>query len=158
MMSSILRVIIIMIHPLLAIGILFWMHKQYQYRNKRLELRDQVAYNYRAQHEKSGRRIHRSALIVTIIGFISNFIVGFSENNNYSSLFPSSLHGWFGIIGIILLSYIVRSGKIVKSNRESGKAFTYELQKHGRASDLVMMLLILHAFLGFIYLFQLLVF
>ena len=156
-MMAILRTAIILIHPLLAICILYWMNKQYQYRNKRLELRGEAADNYRNQHEKSGRLLYRSALIVVTLGFISNFIIGYTVGDSYFSLLPSSLHGWFGIIGIVLLTFIVRSGKIVKSNRESGKAFVYELQRHGRASDLVMILLVLHAFIGFIYLFQLLV-
>ena len=107
-MMAILRTAIILIHPLLAICILYWMNKQYQYRNKRLELRGEVADNYRNQHEKSGRLLYRSALIVVTLGFISNFIIGYTVGDSYFSLLPSSLHGWFGIIGIVLLTFIVR--------------------------------------------------
>ncbi len=152
-----LQTVIIFIHPLFAIGILFWMYKQYQYRSKRLELRGIEAKKYRENHEKSGVLIFRSVLVVITIGFITNSGIGFASGEGYYSLFPSSLHGWFGIMGLILLTILVNSGKTVKALRESSKAFGFELQRHGRASDLVMILLVLHAFIGFIYLFQLLV-
>ena len=154
---SMLQTVIIFIHPLLAIGILYWMYKQYQYRSKRLELRGMAAKKYRDKHEKSGVLIYRSVLVVVTIGFITNSSIGFAGGEGYYSLFPSSLHGWFGIMGIILLTIIVNTGKTVKAHRESRKPFGLELQRHGRASDLVMILLVLHAFIGFIYLFQLLI-
>ena len=115
------------------------------------------AQKYRENHEKSGVLIFRSVLVVITIGFITNSGIGFASGEGYYSLFPSSLHGWFGIMGLILLTILVNSGKTVKALRESSKAFGFELQRHGRASDLVMILLVLHAFIGFIYLFQLLV-
>tara|TARA_B100001750_G_C15496656_1_gene594619 strand:- start:541 stop:945 length:405 start_codon:yes stop_codon:yes gene_type:complete len=132
------------------------MYCQYQYRKKRLELRGDMAENYREKHEKSGVLIYRSALVVVTIGLITNFSIGFSSGEGYLSILPSSLHGWFGIIGIILLSILVNTGKKVKKLRESRKTFGLELKKHGRASDLIMAMLMLHAFLGFIYFFQLL--
>ena len=73
------------------------------------------------------------------------------------SVFPSALHGWFGIVGIVVLTITVRKGRLVKKQRDTGEKFTFELQRHGRASDVMMVLIVLHAFLGFIYLFQLLV-
>ena len=154
---SMLQAVIIFIHPLFAIGILYWMYKQYQYRSKRLELRGRAAIKYREKHEKSGVLIYRSVLVVITIGFITNSSIGFASGEGYYSLFPSSLHGWFGIMGLILLTITVNTGKTVKAHRESDKSFSFELQKHGRASDIVMILLALHAFIGFIYLFQLLI-
>ena len=155
---SLLQTVIIFIHPLLAIGIIYCMYKQYMYRSKRLEFRGMAAKKFREKHEKSGILIYRSVLVVVTIGIITNSSIGFSSGEGYYSFFPSSLHGWFGLMGIILLTIMVNTGKTVKSHRESGKTFGFELKRHSRASDLVMILLALHAFIGFIYLFQLLVF
>ena len=154
--TSFLNSVIIFLHPLLAGVLIYWMYKQYQYRSKRLELRGETAKKFRTEHEKSGLLIYRSALVVVTIGLITNYCIGFTKGEGKYSFLPSSFHGWLGIIGIILLTILVNSGKTVKRLRESKESFAFELKKHGRASDFVMAMLIIHAFLGFIYLFQLL--
>jgi hypothetical protein len=45
---------------------------------------------------------------------------------------------------------------MVRDQREAGEKFALELQRHGRASDVIIILMLFHAFLGFLYLLQLL--
>ncbi len=154
---GIAEVVILLLHPIFSLIVIFWMYKQYNHRKNRRELRGQQAKDARESHERVGETLYRSALGVIAVGFIVNLSFGWVGGEGYSSVFPSALHGWFGIVGIVVLTITVRKGRLVKKQRETGEKFTLELQRHGRASDVMMVLIVLHAFLGFIYLFQLLV-
>jgi len=55
---------------------------------------------------------------------------------------------------LILLWLVVRYGRETTSNKENGEKFSEQRMKHGRAADLVMVLVMFHSFLGFIYTFQ----
>jgi|TARA_B110000881_G_C18592883_1_gene529268 hypothetical protein len=149
--------VILLLHPLLSLVVIYWMYKQYSHRKNRRELRGQQAKDSRESHERVGETLFRSALAVIAIGFFVNFSVGWIGGEGYLSVIPSALHGWFGVVGIAVLTITVRKGRLVKKQRESGQKFALELQRHGRASDVMMVLIVLHAFLGFVYLFQLLV-
>lgn len=153
---SVVEVVILLLHPLFSLIVIYWMYKQYSHRKNRRELRGQQAIDARESHEQVGEKLFRSALAVIAIGFIVNFSFGWFDGEGYLSLFPSALHGWFGVVGIVVLTFTVRKGRLVKKQRESGQKYALELQRHGRASDVMMVLILLHAFLGFIYLFQLL--
>lgn len=154
---DVVEAVILLLHPLFSLIVIYWMYKQYSHRKSRRELRGQQAKDSRDYHERVGETLYRSALAVIAIGFFVNFSVGWIGGEGYQSMFPSALHGWFGVVGIAVLTITVRKGRLVKKQRESGQKFALELQRHGRASDVMMVLIILHAFLGFIYLFQLLV-
>ena len=154
---NVVEVVILLLHPLFSLIVIYWMYKQYGHRKNRRELRGQQAIDARESHEQVGEKLFRSALAVIAIGFIVNFSFGWIDGEGYLSLFPSALHGWFGVVGIVVLTITVRKGRLVKKQRESEQKYALELQRHGRASDVMMVLILLHAFLGFIYLFQLLV-
>jgi hypothetical protein len=49
---------------------------------------------------------------------------------------------------------VVRYGRDTVSSKEQGEKFSTQRMKHGRAADLVMILIMFHSFLGFIYTFQ----
>ena len=78
------------------------------------------------------------------------------EGDATSDLLPQSIHGYTGPIGLILLWIVVRHGRETVSNKENGEKFSAQRMKHGRAADLVMILIMFHSFLGFIYVFQVL--
>lgn len=153
---GVVEVVILLLHPVFSLIVIYWMYKQYSHRKNRRELRGEQATNAREFHERVGEKLFRSALAVITIGFVVNFSFGWVGGEGYMSVFPSALHGWFGIVGIVVLTITVRKGRLVKKQRESGQKFALELQRHGRASDVMMVLILLHAFLGFIYLFKLL--
>jgi hypothetical protein len=153
---GVVGVIILLLHPLVALTIIYWMYKQYSYRQKRRELRGQEAKDARQSHERIGEIVYRSALAAIGLGLLANFYVGWMAGEGNWSILPSSFHGWLGFVGFGVLTVTIRKGRLVKKQRESREKFALELQRHGRASDVMMPLIFLHAFLGFIYLFQLL--
>ena len=82
---------------------------------------------------------------------ISGFLV---EDDWTSDLLPQNIHGFSGPIGLVLLWSVVRYGRKTAEKKQENESFTVERTKHGRASDLMMALVMIHAFLGLIYTFQ----
>ena len=92
---------------------------------------------------------------MVVVGFLANTLNGLADGESATAVVASHLHGWFGILGLILLTILVRKGRLTKAQREAGESFSLERERHGRASDIIVILMVIHAFLGFIYLFQL---
>jgi len=149
--------VILALHPLFGVGIIIWMYKQYSYKKSRQELRGEMAKKARTSHEHSGLQIYRFALASTILGIFINARIGYFAGEGIIGLFPSGLHGWFGILGIVLLTFTINKGKLVKKQRQERVSFALNLKRHSRSSDIIMILIVFHAFLGFIYLFKLIV-
>ena len=49
-----------------------------------------------------------------------------------------------------------KHGRITRTLKESGEPFVRSKQTHGKISDVMMILIIIHAFLGFLYLLKIL--
>jgi len=56
----------------------------------------------------------------------------------------------------VLLFVLARMGRQARDARNEGKKFKHIAMRHGRAADLVVVLVFLHAFLGFLYIFAVL--
>ena len=61
-----------------------------------------------------------------------------------------------GPVGFALLFMLARMGRQARDARHEGKKFKHIALRHGRAADLVVVLVFLHAFLGFLYIFAVL--
>ena len=61
-----------------------------------------------------------------------------------------------GPVGFALMVAMTRYGKQARAQREAGESFAAAKLKHGRAADLIIYLVFIHAFLGFIYTFDVL--
>jgi hypothetical protein len=55
-----------------------------------------------------------------------------------------------------MMIYVWKLGRKTKSQKDSGERFVRTKEVHGRISDVVGMLALLHAFLGFLYLLSIL--
>ena len=109
------------------------------------------------RHQKHGEYILWAGISLALIAFIARAISGYIvEGDATSDLLPQSIHGYTGPIGLILLWIVVRHGRETVSNKENSEKFSAQRMKHGRAADLVMILIMFHSFLGFIYVFQVL--
>ena len=73
-----------------------------------------------------------------------------------AEIWPTNIHGITGPIGILILWQLSKMGKRTKTAREQGDSFSNLKLKHGRMADLVIALVFIHAFLGFLYLFAVL--
>ena len=103
----------------------------------------------------SGVMGHQQVILVICLAFVSK-IIYFQINNGvvtFSDLIPNHFHGWAGIIGLFLMIYLRHLGIEASKNRKSQKPYGKISNLHGRISDVMMYLVVIHAFLGFLYLF-----
>ena len=152
---SVVRTIIMQIHPLLAVILVIWLVRQYGWRKRGMALRGEERKESLKRHQKHGEFILWAGISLDLIAFIARAISGYIEQGDATSdLLPQSVHGYTCPIGLILLWLVVRYGRETVSSKENGEKFSAQRMKHGRAADLVMVLIMFHSFLGFIYTFQ----
>ena len=154
---DIVRIIVLLLHPALATGLLGWIWWQYSWRKKSYDLEGDERKKALAQHEKYGDRLIWAAFVVICIAFMSRAFIAWRENESIlASLIPQSLHGYMGPIGFVLLFLLARMGRRARDARNHGEKFAHHSTKHGRAADLIIVLAFIHAFLGFLYIFAVL--
>ncbi len=134
--------IILLLHPITAVAILSWMWWQYGWKKKSRELKGVSRREELERHEKIGERILQAAIVSVLIAFTARWYTGLG-------LLPGSLHGFTGPIGITLLWITARWGRNSRKDR-------LQRTKHGRAADLLIVLMVFHSFLGFLYIFEVL--
>ena len=92
------------------------------------------------------------------MAFMARGFTGWYEHGDpWSAMVPQSLHGFMGPVGFGLMVFMTRLGKRARDQREAGESFTTAKLKHGRAADLIIYMVFIHAFLGFIYTFDVLI-
>ena len=133
---------ILLLPPIIAVAILASMWWQYGWKRKSRELKGETRRQEIERHEKVGERILIAAIVCVMIAFMARWYTGLG-------LMPGSLHGFTGPLGITLLWITARWGRKSRKDRISRK-------KHGRAADLLIALVVLHSFLGFLYIFEVL--
>ncbi len=149
--------IVLLLHPIFAIVLITAMWWQYSWKTRQLQYKGETRVTHVAQHQKFGELLLSSAIAVVLLAFIARAIHAYIHNESIlASLIPSSLHGFSGPIGLFLLYYMVRFGRRAAELKEKGESFALPKKQHGRASDLVMILVFIHAFLGFLYIFEVL--
>ena len=137
-----MNTVILLLHPITAVAILAWMWWQYGWKRKSRELKGESRREEIERHERVGERILQAAILSVLIAFAARWYTGLG-------LVPGSLHGFTGPLGITLLWITARWGRKSRKDRVT-KA------KHGRAADLLIALMFLHSFLGFLYIFSIL--
>ena len=108
----------------------------------------------RQQHEDWGRKFVPLAIVAVTIAVSAQIIRALIDGKPPLFYFHLNIHGIFGIVGVGLLLFMTGLGKKVVAARESGEKWNELKLKHGRAADLVMILAILHGFIGFLYIFE----
>jgi cytochrome b561 len=95
--------------------------------------------------------------IVILVAFTGRAVSGwYSDGSFTSNLLPQSLHGYMGPVGFALMVVLTRMGREASDKRKAGESFATAKLKHGRAADIIIYLVFIHAFLGFIYTFDVL--
>jgi hypothetical protein len=149
------RTIIMLIHPLLAAAFVLWLVRQYGWRKKGMTLKGDERKQALDRHQRHGELILWAGIALALIAFLARAISGFLVEDDWTSdLLPQNIHGFSGPIGLVLLWSVVRYGRKTAEKKQVNESFTVERTKHGRASDLMMALVMIHAFLGLIYTFQ----
>ncbi len=154
---DLVRNLALLAHPVLACGLIFWLWRQYSWRKKSTLLKGEQRKAELEQHEKMGSKLVWATFFVIIVAFIGKAIAGWRSNGDiFSEIWPTNLHGFMGPLGFILLLVLAKLGKQTKSARIAGEKFTHLKLKHGRAADFIIVIAVIHAFLGFLYLFSVL--
>ena len=154
---GILTSAILLLHPIVACLVLWWMWKQYGWKKKSAEMKGEERKNELELHEKNGERLLQLAIGTVLLAFIAKGIVAFIEGGDIvRALIPGSLHGWTGPFGVSLLWVMARWGRRAQKLRLEKVSFHIPKTKHGRAADILITCMFLHAFLGFLYLFTVL--
>lgn len=152
-----LPLIVLLLHPLLASGLVVWIWWQYAWRKKSYELKGEERATYLARHEANGERLLWATGAVILVAFAARGFTGWYEGEGLlASLVPQSLHGFMGPVGFALMVILTRFGKQARTQRQAGESFAVAKLKHGRSADLIVYLVFIHAFLGFIYTFDVL--
>ncbi len=137
-----INIVILLLHPSTSTGIIAWMWWQYGWKKKSLQLKGDQRREGIVNHQKIGERILQFTIATVMLAFAARWYTGIG-------LLPQSLHGFTGSLGVTLLWIMARWGRSASKDRVARK-------KHGRAADLLIALMFLHSFLGFLYLFQIL--
>lgn len=154
-MHMLMRTVIMLIHPILATVFVLWLVRQYGWRKKGMSLRGDDRKQALARHQRHGEWLLWSGICLALVAFIARAISGMIVDSDWTSdILPQNVHGFTGPIGLILLWLVVRHGRRTAELKEQNESFTVERTKHGRASDLMMALVMIHSFLGLIYTFQ----
>lgn len=149
------RLFALLAHPILAVALIIWMWKQYSWRKKSNELRGHERKLALEKHETNGKIILYSGFAVVLIAFIGRMIAGYrSEGDIFAEIWPTSLHGFIGPLGLVLLVVMTNLGQKAKQQRDAKESFNQTKIKHGRAADLIMIFIFIHGFLGFLYIFS----
>jgi|TARA_B100001113_G_scaffold332752_1_gene310031 hypothetical protein len=154
---DLVRTLALLAHPVLACGLIYWIWWQYSWRKRSTELKGEKRKEALEKHEKMGIKLVWATFIVILIAFFGKAIAGWRSNGDiFSEIWPTNLHGYMGPLGFILLLVLTRMGKQTRDARNSGKKFNHIKLKHGRAADFIVIIAIIHAFLGFLYIFSVL--
>ena len=150
------NLVIILLHPIIALGVIGWRIRQHRWRQRGLLLKGEERKAAVESHERDGERLYILAWVVVVCGFLANYLYRIrTEDVTFpSALMPSGaggLHAGGGIIGLILITILWRKGRKARDLRNAGESWAAEKQRHGRASDAIMILIGLHAFLGFLW-------
>ena len=147
----------LLLHPLLASGLVVWIWWQYSWRKKSYELKGESRAQYLERHERNGELLLWATGFVILVAFTGRAVSGwYSDGDFTSNLLPQSLHGFMGPVGFILMVVLTRMGREARDKRKAGESFATAKLKHGRAADIIIYLVFIPAFLGFIYTFDVL--
>ena len=154
---DIIRLIALLLHPILASGLVAWIWWQYSWRKKSHHLKGEERAEHLGLHEQRGAQLLWAAVIVALVAVAGRAVAGWRTHGDImAEIWPTSVHGITGPIGIIILWKLSSMGKETKAAREQGESFSNLKTKHGRMADLVIALVFIHAFLGFLYIFDVL--
>ena len=122
------NLVIILLHPIIALGVIGWMIRQHRWRQRGLLLKGEERKHAVESHERDGERVYILAWVVVICGFLANSLYRIrTEDATFpGALMPSGaggLHAGGGIIGLILITILWRKGRKARDLRNAGESW-----------------------------------
>ena len=150
---ELVRSAVILAHPVAALCLIWAFYRQRAWRKESPSLSGAERKSAVEHHESMGDRIAMATLAIVVLAFASNAVRGVIDHDDPTRLLiPGHFHGWSGIIGVSLMFFLWRLGRKTKEAKDSGDSFSRTKELHGQLSDIMGILLGIHAFLGFLYL------
>ena len=116
------RAIALLAHPVLASALIFWIWRQYSWRKTSKGMKGQIRKDALEKHEKNGQFILWAGIAVVLVAFIGRMVAGWrSSGDIFAEIWPTSLHGTIGPLGLALLLIMTNLGKSVKRKRLAGE-------------------------------------
>ena len=154
---EIIEALILLLHPIAALVIIREFARQRNWRKLSVSLRGSERAKELDNHELQGERLFRWVLIVVALAFVAKVASSLLSGEDFTLdlLMPGHFHGWAGLLGVALMTYLWNLGRKTSAEKQAGKSFVKLKQLHGKLSDVMIGLIAIHAFLGFLYLLQL---
>ena len=154
---EITQVLILLLHPIAALVVIREFARQRNWRKLSTTLKGSERAAELENHETQGERLYRWVLLVVALAFAAKITSSLLSGEDFALdlLMPGHFHGWAGLLGIVLMTYLWRLGRKTSAEKKAGKSFAKSKQLHGKLSDIMIGLIAIHAFLGFLYLLQL---
>ena len=146
------RTAILLIHPLAALALIWFFLNQRRWRHQSTLLRGEERELALADHQASGDKAMAYIVAVIALAFAAHVARASLEGLNPTTyLVPGHFHGWAGLLGLLLMTTLWMMGRKTRDLKSEGKPFARSKELHGRISDVMVMLVAIHAFLGFLY-------
>ena len=152
-----LRTTILLLHPIAALALVWMFVRQRRWRDQNILLKGDERKDALADHEATGEWMVRATIGVIGLAFAAQIARARIDGIEWSEyIVPDHFHGWVGFLGLFLMLILRKHGRAIRTLKDSGKSFSRSKQTHGKISDMMLLLIIIHAFLGFLYLLRIL--
>ena len=150
-------VFVLLLHPFAALLVIREFVRQRDWRKKSTSLKGAERAAALKRHEAEGERLFRLVIAVISLAFLARIASAIltGEDLGIGNVIPGHFHGWAGLLGLGLMTYLWSLGRKTSAKKAAGESFARVKDLHGRLSDVMMGLILIHAFLGFLYLLQL---
>ncbi len=150
------RTAVVLAHPVAAVLVVWLFFRQRGWRGQSTLLRGEERVAAVSAHESMGDRIAIISIGIVALAFASNMARGVIDHGDATRFLVPGFHGITGIMGLSLMLYLWKLGRDTTAKKASGEPFSGTKERHGRISDLLGVLIIIHSFLGFMYMLSIL--
>ncbi len=152
-----LRTTILLLHPIAALALIWMFVRQRRWREQNILLKGAERKQALADHEATGEWMVRATFAVIGLAFVAQIARASIDGFEWSRyIVPDHFHGWVGFLGLFLMLTLRKHGRATRKLKDAGEPFARSKQMHGKISDVMLLLVIIHAFLGFLYLLRIL--
>ena len=152
-----LRTTILLLHPIAALALIWMFVRQRRWREQNILLKGAERKQALADHEATGEWMVRATFAVIGLAFVAQIARASIDGFEWSRyIVPDHFHGWIGFLGLFLMLTLRKHGRATRKLKDAGEPFARSKQMHGKISDVMLLLVIIHAFLGFLYLLRIL--
>ena len=146
--------VIILLHPIAALVLIWTFMKQRKWRQDKNFLKEQKYQSSFEKHRLNGDRLMLGTIFVILLAVVAEITrAWFDKVAIFTYIIPNNFHASGGLLGLLLMGNLWKLGHS-SNNKRKLDSFSKTRDLHGRLSDVMSILIIIHAFLGFLYLLQ----